>query len=251
MFRESLIEASGVMRARRRWATLASFCVETAAIGVLVLFPLIYTEALPRLHFGETVPPPPAPRGVHGGRTITKLMPVPDNLKPKGLVEPRVIPTGIDRRPDAKKGADAADWAVDDGPCVGCVPWGVPDGDRNSRYNVLTAVLQPPPMSADLKPPKATVLRRSVMDPGMLLVRVEPRYPPLAIQTRTQGPVILAALIGRDGRIENLHAVSGHPLLIKAAVEAVSQWRYRPTMLNGQPVEVETQITVNFRLGGQ
>src|SRR5438445_13876654 len=82
---------------------------------------------------------------------------------------------------------------------------------------------------------------------GNLVHRVQPEYPPLAVQTRTQGQVVLRAVITREGTIENLQVVSGHPLLVRAALEAVRQWRYRPYVLNGEPVEVETQVTVNFR----
>lgn len=83
---------------------------------------------------------------------------------------------------------------------------------------------------------------------AQLISRVEPRYPALAVQTKTEGVVRLHAIISRDGRITSLDILSGHPLLVQAALEAVSQWRYRPTMLNGEPVEVETSITVIFRL---
>jgi protein TonB len=83
---------------------------------------------------------------------------------------------------------------------------------------------------------------------AQLISRVEPRYPALALQTKTEGVVRLHAIISRDGRITSLDILSGHPLLVKAALEAVSQWRYRPTMLNGEPVEVETSITVIFQL---
>lgn len=247
MFRESLIETSSVMRARRRWATLASFFVETAAIGVLVLFPLIYTEALPRLHFTDTVPPPPGRPAPPGPKErITRLEPVPNDLRENPLEAPHVIPTGVDMRPDRKRATTDAD---DQPPCVICVDGGVPLDDRSQGNRTISTLLQPPPVHPDIKQPRASVIRRSVMDPGMLIVKVDPKYPPMARQTRTQGPVVLTALIGRDGHIENLHAVSGHPLLIPAALEAVRQWRYRPTMLNGQPVEVETQVTVIFRLG--
>jgi protein TonB len=75
-----------------------------------------------------------------------------------------------------------------------------------------------------------------------------PVYPPLAKATRVQGMVEFTALISKDGRIENLQLVHGHPLLVNAARAAVEQWRYRPTLLNGQPVEVVTDIIVNFTL---
>jgi protein TonB len=79
---------------------------------------------------------------------------------------------------------------------------------------------------------------------------VQPVYPPLARSARIQGSVVLEALIGRDGTMQNLKLISGHPMLVPAAIDAVSQWRYRPYILNGDPIEVETQITVNFVLGG-
>ena len=85
---------------------------------------------------------------------------------------------------------------------------------------------------------------------GNLISRVQPIYPPLARSARIQGPVLLRAIISRTGTIENLQAISGHPMLIPAALDAVRQWRYRPYVLNGEPVEVETQVTVNFSLSG-
>ena len=87
------------------------------------------------------------------------------------------------------------------------------------------------------------------MQHANLVHQVKPTYPQLARTVRVQGTVILEAIIDREGRVENLKVLSGHPLLIPAAFEAVQQWRYRPTLLNGQPVEVLTQVTVNFSLG--
>jgi protein TonB len=82
----------------------------------------------------------------------------------------------------------------------------------------------------------------------MLLRRVQPVYPGIAKLARVQGTVVLQAMIARDGTIQSLRAVIGSPLLIQAALDAVRQWRYRPYVLNGAPIEVETQITVNFNL---
>jgi protein TonB len=83
-----------------------------------------------------------------------------------------------------------------------------------------------------------------------LMQRVQPLYPPLARQARIQGQVVIRAVISRNGMIENLQVLSGHPMLVQAAIDAVKQWRYRPYFLNGEPVEVETQVTVNFLLSG-
>ncbi len=92
--------------------------------------------------------------------------------------------------------------------------------------------------------------RSSNLLAGSLVRRVQPVYPPLARNARVQGSVILFALISKAGAIENLRVVSGHPMLVPAAIEAVSQWRYRPYILNAEAIEVETQITVNFSLSG-
>jgi protein TonB len=83
---------------------------------------------------------------------------------------------------------------------------------------------------------------------AQLVSRIEPRYPQLALQTRQSGTVVLHAIISRDGHINALEVVSGSPFFVQAALDAVRQWRYRPTMLNGEPVEVDTTITVIFRL---
>ena len=86
---------------------------------------------------------------------------------------------------------------------------------------------------------------------GLLLSRVQPDYPPLARQARIQGTVVLRARIGKDGSIENLALVNGHPMLVPAAIEAVKQWKYKPYLLKGEPVEVETEVQVNFALSGR
>ena len=123
-------------------------------------------------------------------------------------------------------------------------------GDPNSRGTVLDSVfgsdhvLPPPP------PPAVHHPAVSRMMEGNLIHRVQPDYPPLARQVRVQGLVVLRAMISRDGAIEDLQVLSGHPMLVKAAVEAVRQWRYRPYELNGEPVEVETEVKVNFVLSG-
>ena len=85
---------------------------------------------------------------------------------------------------------------------------------------------------------------------GLLIHRVQPDYPVIAKRAGIQGQVVISALISKEGAIENLRVLSGHPMLVPAAMSAVKQWRYRPYILNGDPIEVDTQITVNFVLGG-
>lgn len=83
---------------------------------------------------------------------------------------------------------------------------------------------------------------------GLMLKKVSPIYPPLAKQARIQGTVVLKVLISKSGDVENLQLISGHPMLAPAAIEAVKQWKYQPYLLNGEPIEVETKVTVNFTL---
>jgi protein TonB len=85
---------------------------------------------------------------------------------------------------------------------------------------------------------------------GNLIRRVDPAYPAMARLARVQGQVVLSAIINREGKIDRVQVLAGHPMLVQAAVEAVKQWRYKPYVLNDEPVEVETQITVNFFLSG-
>jgi protein TonB len=106
-----------------------------------------------------------------------------------------------------------------------------------------------PIMPAPAPPSSAPVFRISKILEGNLIRRVQPVYPPLARSARIQGSVVLAAVISKAGAIENLRVLSGHPMLAPAAKEAVSQWRYRPYILNSEPIEVQTEITVNFVLG--
>jgi periplasmic protein TonB len=99
-------------------------------------------------------------------------------------------------------------------------------------------------------PPKRVTISQGVTE-GMILSKVPPDYPPIARAARIEGVVMLKAIIAKDGTIQNLQVLSGHPMLAPAAVAAVKQWRYRPYLLNGQPVEVETTVQVIFVFGGQ
>jgi protein TonB len=138
-------------------------------------------------------------------------------------------------------------------PAVDAEAFGVNHGLGNTQStgtvidSIIGSNLGGPPPS----PPTVTrALRPSHMMEGNLIRRVQPEYPSLARQARIQGQVVLQAVISKQGAIENLRVLSGHPMLVRAAIEAVQQWRYRPYVLNGEPVEVETRVTVNFVLSG-
>jgi protein TonB len=127
-------------------------------------------------------------------------------------------------------------------PGIGIIGFGSPDG----VFNGIRADIARPVAHPTVNP---RVIRTSSMMQGMLIHRVEPQYPAIARSARVEGPVKITAIISREGAIEQAQVISGSPLLGRAAIDAVRQWRYKPYILNGEPVEVETQITVNFVLG--
>jgi TonB family protein len=124
---------------------------------------------------------------------------------------------------------------------------GVPGGVETAGIG-FTPPIQPPHAEQPVQESKRPLKLSAGVVEAQLISRIEPAYPPLAVQTKREGTVLLHAIIGKDGRITSLDVLSGDPLLVKAALDAVRQWRYRPTLLNGEPVEVETSITVIFRL---
>jgi protein TonB len=121
-----------------------------------------------------------------------------------------------------------------------------PPGDGTGTDKKLSDFMPGGPAKSNVKLDGAKRIKSQLTE-GQLVNRVEPVYPHIAAISGIQGQVKLHAIIGRDGRIQSLSAISGHPLLLRAALEAVEQWRYRPYVLNGETVEVETFITVNFK----
>ncbi|MGZ4822447.1 MAG: energy transducer TonB [Terriglobales bacterium] len=239
MFTESLLESSA--RSRRGWTTVLSFAVQAAGIAALVLLPLFRTQALPAIvALGAMIGPPPGkPPRAEAERRTTRA----STSEIVGLTvrEPRGIPRGV---------ADIQDQSAPEPAATS--GFAVPGGTGTSAASTqVIAIFGLPPRPPE--PPPSTQQRLKIssgVSQGYLLRQLRPAYPPMAISAHVQGAVVLSALISRTGEIENLQVLSGHPLLVAAAVEAVKHWRYRPCLLNGDPVEVETQITVNFSLGG-
>jgi protein TonB len=240
MFEDSLIESGGKLRTARGRTTTFSFVLEAIIVGIMVLIPLLFTEALPKAQLMMSLvapppppPPPPPPAVVHVVKQVETDI-VNNQLR---------TPTKIPKKVEIIKEEEAPPPSVG---VVGGVPGGVPGGQMGG---VIGGIISNTPVAV----PKVAVQRVRVsqgVTQGMVLHRVQPTYPPLARTARVQGSVILAAVIGKDGTIQNLHVISGHPLLTQAALDAVKQWRYRPYILNGEPVEVDTQVTVNFTLSG-
>jgi len=244
MFEDSLLESGGKLKKRNPWTTLFSFLLQVGLVGVMILIPLIYTEALPKqqlMTFLVAPPPPPPPPPPPAAAPVVKVQKVVSELDQGQLRTPTSIPKKVLIAHDDEQPPSGAVGVV------GGVPGGVPGGQMGG---VIGGIISSTPVAV---PKVATPTRVRVsqgVTEGLLMKKVQPNYPPLARSARIQGQVVLQAVIGKDGTIQNLRAISGHPMLTPAAIDAVRQWRYKPYFLNGEPVEVDTQITVNFTLAG-
>src|SRR5437660_9424033 len=245
MFEDSLIESGGKLKTARGWTSVVSFLIQFMIIGVMVLIPLIFTEALPKsIQLGFLVAPPPPPPPPPPAAAPVKIVKVIQTDIVNGQLR---TPTKIPQKVQMIKEEEAPPPVMAATGVVGGVPGGVPGG---SMGGVIGGIISSTPMAV---PKVATPQRVRVsqgVSQGLLIRKVQPTYPPLARQARIQGQVMLQALISKDGSIENLRLISGHPMLAPAALEAVKQWKYKPYMLNGEPVEVETTVQVNFTLAG-
>jgi len=239
MFEDSLVESSGRLAHRNPWSAAISFAGQILVGGILILLSLIYTEALPtRKLITDELPPPPLAAAPET-HVLAQTARQPSEFKDGVLVPPREIPRHISEVHDESLSANAAPgFAI-----PGAIPGAPPSPQLNEALRNTTTRM--PTVAV----PKIRL--SSGVTEGMLLRQIKPQYPPLARQARIQGTVVLQALIGKDGTIENPRVASGHPMLTQAAIEAVKQWLYQPYYLNNQPVEVDTEIRVNFTLANE
>jgi protein TonB len=244
MFEDSLIESGNKLKTKRLGTTILSFFLQVGLICILILIPLIYTDALPKqqlMTFLVAPPPPPPPPPPPAAAPVRVVKMVSEVVNGQ-LRAPTKIPQKVQMIKEEEAPPDMGAAGV-----VGGVPGGVPGG---SMGGVMGGILSSQPVAV---PKVATPQRVRVsqgVSTGLLIKKVTPNYPPLARQARIQGQVILQAEISKEGTIQNLQLISGHAMLAPAAIEAVKQWRYKPYLLNGEPVAVETQVVVNFSLSG-
>jgi protein TonB len=230
-------------RYRRRKALGISFAIETAVLSLLIIAPLMTSVAQPQLNRIFA----PMPIVIGGWRAHNPSHePVPRPVQheftfsDRGFRSPLSVPVA-NVHPDTE---------LDDAPVLDTSGEYVPGAIQLPDLGSTRLPIEPPPSIETHKTNARNVVKLSEgVQQAQLITRIEPHYPSLGVQTRTQGTVLLHAIISLDGDITALEVVSGPPLLVQAAVDAVRQWRYRPTYLNGEPVEVETSITVIFRLG--
>ncbi|HTJ87919.1 MAG TPA: TonB family protein [Terriglobales bacterium] len=242
MFEDSLIESGNRLKTKRGRTTAFAVVLQVGIIIIMILIPLMFTEALPKamtMTFLAAPPPPPPPPPPAAPVKVIKV--VETDVVNNQLRTPTKIPKKVEMIKEEEAPPPQAG-------VVGGVPGGVPGG---SMGGVMGSIIGSTPTAI---PKVATPQRVRVsagVTQGLKIKNVTPVYPQMAKIARVQGPVVLAAIIGKDGSIQNLHVIStASPLLNQAAMDAVKQWRYRPYILNGEPVEVDTQITVNFSLSG-
>jgi len=249
MFEQTFVE--GVGKTNRTWTVMVSFMAQILAIGIAILIPMIYFDALPKTQLTAmfTAPPPPPPPPPPPAAAPVKMVKViPRQFDAGRLMAPKAIPKDIAMIKEEELPPPSASAGV-----VGGVPGGVPGGTAGGVIGgiigaVPTAAPPPPPPVEQKKAAPTRIRVGGQVQQANLIRQPKPIYPPLAKQARIQGVVRFNAIIGKDGTIQNLQLISGHPLLVPAAEEAVKQWLYKPTLLNGEPVEVATVIDVNFTL---
>jgi periplasmic protein TonB len=246
MFSDSLLDF-GVQRKRKAFATTTSFILNCIALGILLIMPLVFTEQLPSaqlLTFLVAPPPPPPPPPPAAQPVARVVRQIQTDVLNTGQLR---TPTRIPQKVEMIKEEEAPPPMPATGGVVGGVPGGIPGGQVGGVIGGIISSTANIAAVPKLAAPQRIRISQGVTR-GLLIHRVEPAYPPLARAARVQGEVVLTAIISTSGQIENLQLVSGHPMLVQEAINAVKQWRYKPYLLNGSPVEVETTITVIFSL---
>jgi protein TonB len=247
MFSDSLLDF-GPQRKRKAFATTTSFIFNCVAIGLMLVVPLLFTEELPKaqlLTFLVAPPPPPPPPPPAAAQPVKIVKQIQTDMLNTGQLR---TPTKIPQKVQMIKEEEAPPPMMATGGVVGGVPGGIPGGQLGGVIGgiVNATNLAAVPKFQPVIPQRVRISQG--VTKGLLIQRIEPTYPPLARSARVQGDVILSAVIDTNGQIQNLQLVSGHPMLVPAALDAVKKWRYKPYLLNGSPVEVETTITVIFTL---
>ena len=232
---DELVVSGHAQKTHNPWSVARSAAVQATILGVMVLIPLLYTEVLPKAMLNTFLvapappPPPPPPQ------PVVKEIKAPKVINIQKMTAPTVIPKNVA-------------IVKDEAPVVYTNSG---EGVEGGTGNVLGGLIGsgpagPPP------PPPATPQRIRVggnVEAASLVNKVAPEYPPIARTAHVAGTIVLHAVISKDGTIQQLQYVSGPPLLMKSAMDAVKQWRYKPTTLNGEAVEVDTTVDVVFSLG--
>jgi protein TonB len=237
MFEQTFVNAQA--QTKRPWTVAASITLQTSLIGAALLIPLLHPGTIqptfdlkPILYLTKLAPPPP-PAETHIATASRRRQIL-------GIfVPPTRVPAHIDMTPDFQPG---------DAPALIGLPIMEVAGLAAIFQDRPTSPPPPPPIHVEVPVITAPIRVSEGVQSAKLLFGPKPAYPQLAKAARVQGTVMIQALIATDGRVRSLQVISGPALLVAGALDAVRQWRYQPTLLNGQPVEVATEIAVRFML---
>jgi periplasmic protein TonB len=234
MFEDALLESAGRLKTQSKFWTLGALLLNGGVLAIMILLPLLHPEALPKTSIAAMLvapaPPPPAMQ------VVTKAAAV-QQSRPALLRAPSIIPTHIHDSDEPPSTQPIGVMAAPSGP-------GTPGQN-------ITSIFGPSPAIVVARPkPSGPLYVASRLEAGNLIAQTLPVYPPIAQAAHVTGAVILRAIISKAGTIENLSVQSGPVLLRQAALDGVRSWRYKPFLLNGEPAEVDTIITVNFTARG-
>jgi periplasmic protein TonB len=244
MFEDSLVESAALLRTHNRWPAVVSITAQLCAAALILTIPLLHPEVLPMPHLlpatlapprAPVPPPPPIHLEARVAANASSAPAPPVAIQTTPLFRGLIHPTG----------------AAVDAPSMPAVNLG--NTDASLPLGINTAAPSGPHVTVG--PPAARASSAPIpvssgVSAGNLIAPIHPEYPQIAKITHTEGTVVIDAVISRSGSIESAHVLSGPPMLQSAALAAVRQARYRPFLLNGQPTEVQTTITINFRMGG-
>jgi protein TonB len=235
VFNELLESSSHKTKTHTGWSVFLSAIIQISALSVLVLIPLIYTQALPKAMLSTLLvaPPPPPPPPPPPVKAV--ITPAARLIQSGKLLQPRAIPKEVAVFKEAELPPDVINNTNQSG-----VFGGIPGQGIMAENG---PALAPPKPAAP-----ARIKQGGAVTAASIITQTRPAYPPLARQARIQGVVVLHAIIDKEGKVAQLEVISGHPLLVQSALDAVKQWRYKPTQLNGDPVEVDTTIQVTFTM---
>ena len=240
MFEDATFHSGNTLHTQTpRWL-LVALGVNLFLLAAMMTMPLIFPEGLPSRLLSNLIYVPPPPLAIHQRAKATTI-----EVASRPIVVPTTVPT---QSPVIQKSRPDSEGLP---PTIGSTIDGSKDGigdgvPGTTSTEVFRSSTNPP----QVKPATAHLVRlTSTMTAGLLVSKTTPAYPAIAKATGTSGTVVLAATISTNGSIEKLRVMSGSPLLTQASIDAVQTWRYRPYLLNNQPVEVETTIQVVFRLG--
>jgi protein TonB len=248
-FSEILLEMSTTAPKKRFLDFVVSIAVHTLILAVMILLPLYFTEAIDLKQFTSTflvAPPPPPPPPPPASPAVAKVRVVPKRVfsNQGRLMAPVVIPEKVAMLKEEALTDDLGGMGV-----VGGVPGGVPGGQMGGVMGgiiggVVGSNLPPPPPKAA----KTVVRVGGRVKAPQPLYTPPPKYTLLAKSAKIEGGVVIDAIIDTTGSVIEMRVVSGHPLLIQAAMDALRQWKYEPTYLNDEPVAVQLLVTIRFRL---